>query len=159
MALPSISNTLEGYVSIPINYAFETASQVFKKGDPLIISGSNDGRVKLAADEPEAGIVGYANADASGTTGESISYTPSNASGIVFTARIGTSVDTPAGVSAEADLLEIFPLRIGTNLEWFIDKTDKTEPCVQVIGFEDEVGTLLGRVKFKFLPATIALIG
>jgi hypothetical protein len=136
-----------GLTSVPTLKATEEASQSFKRGDPLI-DGQTDGwRVEIAGTEPVGSIVGIANEDASGVEGTEIDYIPAM-DGIIFEGNIGTSVS--AGAIAETDMFQKYPLQLSGS-DWFIDKTDNTNPSVMVVGFKDPVGTVNGRVYFRFL--------
>ncbi len=153
MALDAFENTLEGYYSIPKNSALEAAAQTFQRGDPLIATGS-DGQIQEPTTNPVANIVGIAAAPASGITNEEIAYIPSNASGVLFVGRVRNDAGDVA--TALSQLLENFRLQLDTGV-WKINVEDNATPCVQIIGFVDPVGTVGGRVKFKFLPSTILL--
>lgn len=137
--------------AVTLEHGPEEASQTFLDGDPLIHDASS-GEIEEAGTEPVNQILGIAVGDASGTAGTDVTYIP--AEGNVFEANIGTSVS--AGDIAETDRFAIYPLQ-NSGTDWFVDKTDNTNPCVKVIGFRDAVGTTNGRVYFKFLKSTLAM--
>lgn len=68
--VPSSGDFIRPYGRCKVKHFPEAASQAFKRGYPIIMdAASNENRVRVAADNPTAAIVGIAAADASGTTG------------------------------------------------------------------------------------------
>lgn len=68
--VPSSGDFIRPYGRCKVKHFPEAASQTFKRGYPIIMdAASNENRVRVAADNPTAAIVGIAAADASGTTG------------------------------------------------------------------------------------------
>lgn len=152
MAVQALSvGKLEGLNSIPQRNGPEDAAQTYLKG-AVLIPDLATGEILQAATEPVTIILGLAVADASATTATDTFYVPADVSGIVFEGNIGTSVT--AGDIAAVDLFEAYPLGL-TGTDWFVDKTDNTNPCVMVVGFKDDIGTTNGRVYFVFLKDTL----
>ncbi len=148
MAVQEITvGKLEGLSAIPIRNGPEDASQTWERGS-ILIPDLATGEIQEAGNEPVADIIGIAVADASTTTGTDTLYVPADVSGVVFEANIGTSIS--AGDIAATDLFEDYPLTL-TGTEWFVDKTDNTNPSVRVTGFKDAIGTTNGRVYFVFI--------
>lgn len=140
----------EGSYSGASAHGPEEASQTWENG-AVVIPDLASGEVEQAATEPVALILGIANGPASGTAGTDVMYTMATDSS-VFEGNIGTSVS--AGDIAATDLFEAYPLAKSSE-DWFVDKTDNTNPCVVVVGFKDPIGTTNGRVFFKFLTSTL----
>jgi len=68
--VPSAGNIMRPYGRCRIKHYPEAASQTFKRGYPVIMdAASTENRIKVAADNPTAAIVGIAAADATGVTG------------------------------------------------------------------------------------------
>lgn len=111
----------------------EAASQTFKRGDVLIMdAASTESRVKIAADQPVARIVGVAAADASGTTSTMIPVwlaTP-RAEFIVVGKASQAMDDTDLAVGLAL-------LRDGTNLIWYLDNTDTTHDGFVATGYKE----------------------
>jgi hypothetical protein len=147
----SVAKLMNGGQSVPMLHGAEEASSTFSKGDPLIVA-STAGQVEEAATEPVDNIYGIANEDASGTTAADVAFVPA-LPGIIFEGNIGTS--TSAGAIAASDLNALYPLQLSSG-DWFVDKTDNTNPCVRVVGFRDKVGTVNGRVYFVFIQDATA---
>lgn len=71
--VPGNGDIMRPYGRCEIRHYPEAASQTFKAGYPVILdSASNENRIKVAADNPTASIVGVAAQDATGTTGSMI---------------------------------------------------------------------------------------
>ena len=141
---------LDGFASTPLEHGEEgTGTQTWVRGSILILNGQ---RLDEAATEPVNDIFGIANHDASGTSDTDVIYTPASPN-LIIEANIGTS--TTAGDIAATDMNALYPLNL-TGTEWFVDKTDNTNPCVRVIRFRDAVGTTNGRVYCKFLSSALA---
>lgn len=142
----------EGGHSIALGHGPEEASQTFIRGS-VLIHDSSSGEIEEAGTEPVNQILGIAAGKASGTAGTDVAYIPADA-GYVFEGNIGTS--TSAGDIAADDQFQEYPLALSST-DWFVDKTDNSNPCVKVVGFRDPVGTTNGRVYFKFLKSTLAV--
>jgi hypothetical protein len=70
---PSAGNIIRPYGRSKVKHFPEAASQTFKRGYPVIMdAASTENRIKVAADNPTAAIVGIAAEDASGTTGNKV---------------------------------------------------------------------------------------
>ena len=70
---PSAGNIMRPYGRCRIQHFPEDATQTFKRGYPVIMGGAGvENRIKVAADNPTAAIVGVAAEDASGTTGNKV---------------------------------------------------------------------------------------
>ena len=141
---------LEGNSSVAVGHGPEEASQTFENGS-LLIADVTSGEVEQAAGEPVALILGISHGPASTVTGTDVMYTLAGPN-TVFEGNIGTSVT--AGDIAADDLFEAYPMNV-TSEDWFVDKTDNSNPCVQVVGFRDAIGTTNGRIYFKFLTSTL----
>lgn len=71
--VPGNGDIMRPYGRCEIRHYPEAASQTFKAGYPVILdAASNENRIKVAADNPTAAIVGVAAQDATGTTGSMI---------------------------------------------------------------------------------------
>ncbi len=71
--VPGNGDIMRPYGRCEIRHYPEAASQTFKAGYPVILdAASNENRIKVAADNPTAAIVGVACQDATGTTGSMI---------------------------------------------------------------------------------------
>jgi len=71
--VPSAGNIMRPYGRCRVKHFPEAASQTFKRGYPVIMdSASTENRIKVAADNPTAAIVGVAAEDASGITGNKV---------------------------------------------------------------------------------------
>ncbi len=154
MAVQPLSvGKLEGLNSIPQRNGPEDASMTWIKGSVLIPDLAT-GEIKEAATEPTADIIGIAVAAASTTTGTDTFYIPADVSGVVFEGNIGTSIT--AGDIAAVDLFEDYPLAL-SGTDWFVDKTDNTNPTVRVVGFKDAIGVTNGRVYFVFIKDALLM--
>lgn len=140
---------MENGLSRPIAHGPEGASETWVQGAPLIKDGS--GNLNEAGTEPVDEILGIADAPAKGVTGEDRIYIPASEN-TIFAGSIGTSIT--AGAIAAADLYEEYPLQL-LGTDWFIDKTDQTNPCVYIVELIDPVGTVNGRVAFKFINTAL----
>lgn len=70
---PSAGNIMRPYGKVRLKHFPEAATQSFKRGYPVIMdAASTENRIKVAADNPTAAIVGVAAEDASGTTGNKV---------------------------------------------------------------------------------------
>lgn len=142
-----------GLTSVPVLRGNEGASETFVEGSVLLPgAGGAEDNIQEAATEPVDNILGIANQAASTVTDTVIEFIPA-LPGIIFEGNIGTSAT--AGDIAADDLFSVYPLNL-TGTDWFIDKTDNTNPCVRIVGFKDPVGTTNGRVYFVFLTDTLA---
>lgn len=149
--LEIIPTRYEGLNAAPVGYSREKASQTYKAGAVLIVSGS--GQCEEASTEPTNNILGIAMKDATGTTNAEVPYYKAGR-GVIFRAHIGTS--TSAGASAASDIDALYPLGLSSN-QWFVDKTDNSSPCCRVVGFIDDKGTTNGLVEFEFIDDALAV--
>ena len=140
---------MENGLSRPQAHGPEGASETWEVGAPLIKDGS--GNLDQAATEPVDEIVGIADCPAKGVTGEDRIYIPASEN-TIFVGSIGTS--TSAGDIAAANLFEEYPLQ-KSGEDWFVDKTDQSNPCVYIVELIDAVGTTNGRVAFKFIDTAL----
>lgn len=68
--VPSAGNIMRPWGKCEVRHYPEDAAQAFKAGYPVIMGGAGlENKVKVAADNPTAAIVGVAAANASGVTG------------------------------------------------------------------------------------------
>lgn len=68
--VPSAGDIIRPYGRCKVKHYPEDATQTFKRGYPVILGGAGvENKIKVAANDPTAAIVGIAAADASGTTG------------------------------------------------------------------------------------------
>lgn len=71
--VPGSGSIMRPYGRCKIKHFPEAASQTFKRGYPVIMdAASTENRIKVAADNPTAAIVGVAAEDASGVTGNKV---------------------------------------------------------------------------------------
>ena len=140
---------MENGLSRPQAHGPEKASETWIVGAPLIKDGS--GNLSEAATEPVDEIIGIADCPAKAVTGEDRIYIPASQN-TIFVGSIGTSVT--AGTIALTDLFEEYPLQL-SGTDWFIDKTDQSNPCVYIVELIDAVGVTNGRVAFKFINTAL----
>lgn len=130
---------------------YEEASLTCVKGALLRFNGA--GYVE-ECDSTVLGLIGVADeAGHNGTAGQyRIGMAPADPS-IIFEASVDTSADEDTGESAQAQVGVQYGLTKDAAGIWYVD-LNKTEPddvrCV-VEGLKDPAGTLLGRVKIRFL--------
>lgn len=129
----------------------EGASQTFKTGDPLTMSGVSgyEGTHVIAlTGDTVAKVIGIAAMDATGTTGSRIPVWLADADGefrgvVANTTSDGTldgpNVGTEYGLVADS-----------TSGIWRVDLGDTTYLLVRVTGLIDADGTANGYVSFKF---------
>lgn len=131
--------------AIPTMHALEDESETYERGAVLIPVGAQIGQ---GATEPTDNICGVAVAAATGTANTDTLYVPA-LSNIIFKGSIGTS--TSAGAPATSDLLQLYPLALSAG-DWFVDKTDNSNPCVRVVAIDDDqIGVTNGFVYFHFI--------
>lgn len=104
----------------------EAASQTFVRGDVLIMdAASTENRVKVAANQATARIVGVAAADASGVTGAmvpvwlAVPEAEFKITGVAAQALDYTDLGVGLGLTKDA-----------TNVIWTVDNTDTTHDAV-----------------------------
>lgn len=140
---------VEGMSSVPMRHGKEDASETYERGAVLIINSDN---LAQASTEPTDNIAGISLAAASGTTHTDVAYIPA-IPGVIFKGSIGTS--TSAGAPALTDLLQLYPLQLSSG-DWFVDKTDNTNPCVRVVDIDDDqIGVTNGTVYFQFITDAV----
>lgn len=129
----------------------EAASQSFKMGEPVILdAASTENRVKVAADNPTANIVGVAAANASGTTAAlvpvwiakphlSFQIQTFNTDAIDY-----TDIGTARAIQVHATLANT----------WVVDTSDASNDSVVVERYLEGVeGDLAGMAQVHFQPA------
>lgn len=109
-----------------IRHFAEAATQTFKRGELLIMdAASTENRVKIAADQAIARIVGVAAADASGVTGALVPvWLAVPEAEFKVTGKTGQALDyTDLGVGLAL-------VKDATNVIWTVDNTDTTHDAV-----------------------------
>ena len=137
----ALAGTVSGN-SPRIFHAPEAAAQTFNGGDVVTLVA---GKVTVAGADPLT-IAGIAIANAEGVTDTDtmvISATYDN----IFMGQLiaGQAI-------AIADLFANYEILV-TGGSWEIEKPAAVAPRVKIVGFVDPVGTVAGRVLFKFLQA------
>jgi hypothetical protein len=130
----------------------EEASQTFKRGDPVKLD--NTGEIEAAVDT--GGSIGYADKDASGTTGTLIPVVLWNQDDL-FTASLSEAGATHTLVQTD----------VGERCSWIkssvsgetdktvVDLSDTQGDVVEIVGLRDPVGTVDGRVYFRIVATQI----
>lgn len=141
----------DGLCATPSGNATESATQTFKLGAILI---NNAGRLEEAADGNVVNIVGVAEEEgANAAAGADVRYTPALPH-ITFEASLDDGDDEGNGVIAQVDLYEERGLQKNAATgKWFVDKTGAAKRVV-ITKLVDPVGTVQGKVQFKFMPET-----
>lgn len=146
--------------NVRVQHYPEDASQTFKRGEVLIKGGAGlENKVKIAANDPVAAIVGIAAADASGVTGAMVPVWLATDTAEFIAHTISTSAvdftDIGTGRAIEKD---------GTNVIWVIDTADAGADGVVVLGYVNPITKTVQTVEgdtsalcvFRFNPgATI----
>lgn len=141
---------LRPYRNVDVRNYPEDASQTFKRGDILIFSSTSgkEDKVKQAAANPQAKLVGVAGADASGTEGTLIPVW-------LFADRAEFRihyVDTQT--ISRADLNVSYGVaRDSTNNIWRLDNTNTTQKVFEVVQLLDAHGDVNGAVVVR--PTTV----
>ena len=134
-------------VDRPTRQGPEAAGQTFKQG-AILIRSSN--AIQISGADPTADILGIANADASGTTGADVFYTPA-IGGLLFEATINIGAGTYALDGTE--LLQDYGVAVDANGIWYIDHAETSAKVFHVMEIVDPVGTVGGRVRGYFIPS------
>ena len=123
----------------------EAASQSFKAGQPVYLSG---GKLTVCASDATT-ILGVADADASGTTDTSLPVVLATP----MTVFSGASTNAGADVTTAVTYVpKHYALYVGTGTA-YVDLGDTTNKAVKVVGLKDAAGTTNGKVYFKFIDA------
>lgn len=153
MALQAMApSQRSGLHSTPSDVGPEAATQVWIKGSLLVASS---GYVAEAGADP-VDILGVAqepshNDAAAGT--HDVGYTPA-LSHVIFEGNIDTSAAVGTGAIAATDrYAEYGVFQDPTTFHWYVDKNEAVNVKVIVLGFRDPVGTVQGRVYFKFIDS------
>ena len=119
------------YKNVRVQHFPEDASQTFKRGEVVIAGGAGlENKVKIAADNPTAAILGIAAADASGVTGAMVPVwlATNDAEFIIRTIDADT-----------VDFTDIGALRAvqkdATNVIWVVDTADAGNDSVLVLQY------------------------
>jgi hypothetical protein len=144
-------NFLRPYRKCEIRNFPEDATQVFKKGDIVILSstGGKEDKIKLSGADPTAKLIGVAGADATGVEGTLVPV-------YLFTDRsefIIHMVDTQTVNRADINV-SYGVARDGTNLIWRLDNTETIAKVFEVVGLIDAHGDVNGRVVVRPTTAT-----
>lgn len=129
----------------------EGASQSFKKGYPLKmsgVSGYESTHVVVMDTDNQTTIIGIAAEDATGTTGSPIAvYIADGSAEFSGVLTNGASAGTADGNMVGAE----YGLIIDSSNEiWCVDYADTTVKIVRIIKLLDPDGDVSGRVVFKF---------
>lgn len=156
--LPFIASHPEaGGQSIVLDQQLANTSDTYYFGS--VLQGSS-GLLVPATGNPYTGIIGISAAAGSGN--------PANASpavdplgllafvkavpGVIFEGTLDNSGAFGTGVIAQTDLYTKYIIALdSTSHDWYVDKSSSSNPAVVVVGFKDPIGTVQGRVYFKFL--------
>lgn len=129
----------------------EAASQSFKRGEPVILDASaTQNRVKVAADNPTAAIVGVAAGDASGVTGAMVP---------IYIAKPHLSFQIQTFNTDAIDYADIGAARaiqVHATLAnvWVVDTSDAGNDSVVVERYlEGVAGDFAGIAQVHFQPA------
>jgi hypothetical protein len=128
---PSAGNIMRPWGKCEVRHYPEDASQTFKAGYPVILGGAGlENKVKVAADNPTAAIVGVAAGDASGTTGALVPvYLAKPEFKFIVTTVAGDPVDF-------TDIGSCRALQAHASLTiWVVDTTDAGNDSVVVEGY------------------------
>jgi hypothetical protein len=128
----------------------EAAAQTFKKGDPVKVNAG--GQVLLGVDTE--GSLGIAERDASGVTNTDIRVTLHNYDDL-YTASLSAAGAT--ATLAQADVgtrcSYIKSTITGETAKTVVDKSDAQTDVLVIVGLKDPVGTVDGRVYFRWQTA------
>lgn len=132
---PSAGNIMRPYGNVRIKHFPEDASQTFKRGYPVILGGAGlENKVKVAADNPTAAIVGVAAEDASGVTGNKVA---------VWCADPRTKFIVTTVAADAVDFTDIGSCRAlqahATLAIWVVDTTDAGNDSVVVESYLNPV--------------------
>lgn len=127
----------------------EEASQSWKRGAPLVYDATNKDIEIWAGGTDAQTLIGFAAADATGTTGAAVSYYEANQYNLFEGSLInGTAAYTLLGT----ELGTSYSL-IASGNDWYVDVADTTTTRVEVVGLIDAVGDVNPRVIFRTLVA------
>ena len=128
----------------------EAAAQTFAKGDPVKLSAG--GKVQLAVDTE--GSLGIAERAASGTEDTDIRVTLHNYDDL-YTASLSaagaTATLTQADVGTRCSYIK--STQSGETTKTVVDKSDAQTDVLVIVGLKDAVGTVDGRVYFRWQTA------
>lgn len=151
MATAAISQPEPYRVVQKVRHFPEAASQTFVRGDVLILATASDkgNQCKIAGADPVAGILGIAGCNASGVEGTSID---------VFSTEDNEFIANIEGTTAlDADMTGLACGLVVTSGAVRVDTSDTTNKNVRITQLVDPVGTVSGRVMFKFLDLVSAM--
>lgn len=133
-------------------YFPEKASQTFKKGDPVMLD--TNGQLLIAVDT--GGSVGIAEEDASGTTNNLVRVTLHNTDDwYTASASEAGATHTLAQTDVGLRCSYIKSTITGETAKTVVDLSDTQADVLHVIGLKDAVGTVDGRVYFRWEGAQI----
>lgn len=131
-------------------YFPEAAAQSFKKGDPVKLNTS--GQVLIAVDTE--GSIGIADEDATGTTNTVLSVILSNVDDwFSASASEAGATHTLAQTDVGLRCSYIKSTVTGETAKTVVDLSDTQADVLHVIGLRDPVGTVDGRVYFRWEAA------
>jgi hypothetical protein len=127
----------------------EDASETFKKGDPVKLG--TDGQLTIAVDTE--GSLGIAEQNASGTENTEIRVTVHNFDDL-YTASLSEAGATHTLAQSDVGLRcsYIKSTISGETTKTVVDASDTQSDVLVIVGLKDPVGTVDGRVYFKWLP-------
>lgn len=131
-------------------YFPEAAAQSFKKGDPVKLNAS--GQVLIAVDTE--GSVGIADEDASGTTNTVLAVILHNVDDW-YSASVSSAGATRTSTQSDVGLRcsYIKSTITGETNKTVVDVADTQADVLHIIGLRDAVGTVDGRVYFRWESA------
>lgn len=139
-----------GLGSVEMENSGAKASETWKKGAILI----NDATGYLAeGGSNPTSIVGVAiNAVTSASAGAVVQYVPALSS-ICFVGTLDDMNAEGTGALAQAQVNVKYGLTVNSNGIWVVDINKTSDATVRVVvtGLVDQVGDVLGRVRFRFL--------
>jgi hypothetical protein len=129
----------------------EAATQTFAKGDPLKLT--TGGLIEIATDVDQS-IFGIALEAASGTTSDPVAVLVINPWSDIFSASISAAGATATSAQTDVGLAMSFikSTQTGETAKMVLDRSDTTTPSVEVIGAKDPIGTVDGRMYFRWIP-------
>lgn len=144
--VPSAGDIIRPYGRCRVKHYPEDASQTFKRGYPVILGGAGvENKIKVAANDPTAAIVGIAAADASGVTGAMCPVWTAQPE-MRFQARTIASVAIDFTATGVAKALEAH----ATLAIWVVDIGDSGNDSVVVEEFHDPVTNALQTAEGDF---------
>jgi hypothetical protein len=129
----------------------EAATQTFAKGDPVNLT--TGGLVEAAADT--GSVLGLALEAASGTTSNSVSVLIINPWSDLFTASVSAAGATATSAQTDVGLhcSWVKSTQTGETAKTVIDRSDVTTPGLEMLGPYDPIGTVDGRMIFRWVPS------